>query len=453
MKIQRGFVVPLVLTILAALFLIGAYLYTKPVKQSNPANSTIQAIPATQNPNQVPQTSAPAATESTSSASKQSDAAIPITTCIGIHKPGSYILGRDIVGPDAGPCITMHDTANVELDCAGHSITTNIGLDAIRLNAVTDFTIRSCVLNNKTAEPPKDAFSTALSITDSRRGVITKNTFSASTFAAIYASSDIQVTGNTMQSQFLVSSSKRVSVQNNTFVFVPAGSQTGAGTQLNLAGGSGNTVSGNTFDGGSDGILKPAIDSNIGADDSITMSDETGDTFRDNDIQNIYDCGIENSSSIFDFTIVGNHIKNAGVAGICGWYYSSVKGNTFDRNAVDDSPELFHFFRAYGVKYASDPIVYFKDNIFSNNVLIHQRNANSPGSHMASFIVIDVPGDNSGVRPVTKADIVTGNNTFTNNNFGSALAPQFYPKDMIIDGGGNICTQPPDTDYPLRCSP
>lgn len=468
-NLQRGFVVPLFLGLFAAL-LVAAYVFTEPTKQNQTTQFiSAESVPAvnlpvakdTTEPHIIPAPPKPSASPAivvSPTPAKPAPATVPapsknqistVTACTDIHTPGTYTLDRDIVSPEGKSCIKIHDTTDVQVDCAGHTISSDIGLNSISIDRVKGFAVRSCLFKNKTAAPIKDAFSDALMISESQDGSITKNTFSSSTFESIQKSSNVTISDNTVRGQFLVNASRNVVIQNNAFVFTPTGKQTGAGTQLNLTNGSNNIVSGNTFDGGSNGIFNPVTDDNVGADDSITMSDESNDVFQNNDIRNVWDCAIENNGFFFDSKILNNRIKNAGIAGICGWYYSSIRGDAFDGNVVDDSPEIFHFFRLYGIKNKNSTTVYFKDNTFSNNRFLTQR-----GDHMASWFVIDVPSDNSGgIRPVTKADIVVGNNTFTNNDFGTMHAPHFYPNEMIVDGGRNQCVQPTDTSYPLKCTP
>lgn len=359
-----------------------------------------------------------------------SPVSVKFNSCIEINKPGKYVLDQDIISPSGKSCIKIHDTANVEVDCSGHSISTDIGPYGMSLAKVKDFTITSCGFKNKTIDPPQDAWSHVLLVSDSQNGTIAKSTFAVSTFGSVSNSSYVKVINNNMYSQFLISSSKEVLVQNNNFVFTPIGKQKGMGTLLNLTKGSNNRVIGNTFDGGWDSISR-GIDNSIGADDSITMSDESGDTFQDNDIKNNWDCDVENSGFIFDSKIINNRIKNSGVCAIGGWYYSSVRGNLIKDNIGDDVPSLFYFYRAYALK-PSEQYVYFKDNTFENNKLTNPKlgTGSSVGSRMV-FNGGDVPLQNH----------ILGNNIFRSNDFSKATSPlRITPGTMIVDGGGNICS-------------
>lgn len=376
-------------------------------------------------------------------------AATPVTveldSCGEINKPGRYVLDGDIVSPEGKSCIEIHDTTNVYIDCAGHLVSSDIGFNAVSFDRVRDFSLSSCVLKNKTAAPPEDTWSNALSVSNSENGTIEKNTFSVSTFASIRASSNIKVVGNSMYSQFLVASSKQTLIQNNNFVFTPTVNQKGIGTLLNLTKGSYNKVIGNTFDGGSDGIAKINIDDEIGADDSITMSDESGDTFENNDIKNNWDCGIENTGFLFDSKIINNRITNAGVCAIGGWYSNSLKGNLIKNNIASDVPQLFIYYRVYGLQ-SGEQYVYFKDNTFENNVLRNPRISETNVVGRASKIIFEDAF-------VARSKLVLGNNVFINNDFSKVLAPpDLKPETMIVDGGGNICAPAEDIHFPLNCN-
>lgn len=397
---------------------------TSPQQQENPAPSSQPKPTQTTTSKPTPPVTNPTPPPTASPVSGK------VTSCIEINKPGKYVLDQDIINPTGKSCITIHDTANVEIDCSNHSISADIGLHAISLNKVKDFTITSCVFKNKTIDPPQDAWSHVLLVSDSQNGTITKSTFGASTFGSISNSSLIKVIDNNIYSQFGISSSKQVLVQGNNFVFTPAGKQKGLGVQLSLANGSNNSVIGNTFDGGWDGVSR-GIDSSIGADDSITIRDESGDTFQDNDMKNNWDCGIETVGFMFDSKIINNRIKNQGVCAIGGWYYSSVRGNLIKDNIGDDVPSLFYFYRAYALK-PSEQYVYFKDNTFENNRLTNPKlgMGSSVGSRMV-FNGGDVPLQNH----------ILGNNIFRNNDFTKTTSPlRITPGTMIVDGGGNVCS-------------
>ncbi len=366
-----------------------------------------------------------------------------ITTCTDISSPGKYILSQNIVSSDKEPCIKIHDTSDVLLDCANYSITANARFyHNIFVDKVKNFIISSCTLKNKTPQSLQNSFL----VINSQTGSITKNVFTKTTSLYIGKSSNIRFTDNLINSALNVNESSKTLIQNNDFILIPTTDRKQTNTLLLVSGGSNNTVKNNTFDGASDGVFN-GLYGNVGADDSIILVNERNALIEGNYIKNNWDLGIENTDYLFDSKIINNRIENTGVAGIGGWYYSSVKGNIFDGNVVKNSPQLFDFFRVYGIKDGAPP-VYFKDNTFINNKLANQKRIQP-----ASWFVIDTAGSRTGpgIRELTEKDIVTGNNIFKNNDFGKARAPVFSPKDMIIDGGGNICAQPDVTDYPLRC--
>ncbi len=356
-------------------------------------------------------------------------APIKFNSCIEINKPGKYILGKDIKSLNGENCIKIHDTTNVEVDCSNHSISADIGLNAVSINKVKDFTITSCVFKNKTINPPQDAWSGSVAISHSQNGTITKNTFSLSTFGSINNSSFIKVIDNNMFSQLLINSSKYTLLQNNNFIFTPNNKQKKLGVLLNITNGSNNKIIKNTFNGGWDGVLRNE-DSDIGSDDSINISYENSDTLQDNIIKNNWDCGIETAGFLFDSKIINNNIQNSGLCAIGGWYNNSLRGDLLKNNIGGNVPSLFYFYRTYKLK-PNEQYVYFKDNLFENNRLINPRlNTSSPAS-LFEFNSPDIP---------TK-DYILGNNIFKNNDFTKTAEPLLItPDTMIVDGGENICS-------------
>lgn len=157
-----------------------------------------------------------------------------------------------------------------------------------------------------------------------------------------------------------------------------------------------------------------------------------------NEILNTWGSGIENVGRLSNTRIIGNNIKNAGYAGIGGWYDNSLLGNTIADNIIEDSYGLFGY--SYIQTAYDSGNIYFKDNTFSNNKFINPKNAQSIS---ASIVMENQATSNLGNK------FVTGNNKFTTNDFNTnAFAPVLLPLGVIIDGGGNKCsTIPPIANF------
>ena len=124
---------------------------------------------------------------------------------------------------------------------------------------------------------------------------------------------------------------------------------------------------------------------------------------------------------------------------------------------------MFNFALTYGLRprgwdtervMPQDEYRFFKDNIFSNNKFINPKRVSNtdPTSSFFNLQYFGGLSQLSGERVLTQNELILGNNIFTNNDFGITLpAPYLKPESMIVDGGGNICSQPTEANYPLRC--
>ena len=391
-------------------------------------------------------------------------APVAVAGCRDITAGGSYVLTAD-VGPNGNTsdCIAIHDTSGVQLDCQGHTITGSPTsfTGAISVQDVDNFSVKNCRFS--------------VSFLYVTRG--TSGTFSANSQS---------YTDTTWIPFFQVTDSKRFVFDNNTVA--------GVYTQIY---GDGNTVSNNqisapnrlsgavltsgfsvhtrlfsnTLDGGRDGnVITGGARNTAGADEGIILADESDALVENNQIQNVWDCGVESLGTLSYSTIRGNHIVRAGFCGIGGWYWSSVLGNTISFNKVENSGDLFQYMRDGAMRPAAwdnlkrmpaDTMIYFKDNVFDGNELI-----NPIGSNFGAQIPIyDNMGYNGSSRPVpgevppTASQFSYGNNLFKNNQFGlPAYAPWFGDQPgtpgLIVDGGGNVCQQPFAIykNYPLKCN-
>ncbi len=91
-----------------------------------------------------------------------------LSGCADIQKSGAYTLDRDITGTLGSACLRIHDVTDVQLDCHGHSITTDASaLAALVVETVKNFTIKACSL------PQLSGYS--LFVGNSANGTIAKN--------------------------------------------------------------------------------------------------------------------------------------------------------------------------------------------------------------------------------------------------------------------------------------
>ena len=382
----------------------------------------------------------------------------PIAACRDITSPGAYKLAADL-SPTETTCISVHDTHDVQLDCAGHTIARNVttGAESLVVYGTQDVSIRNCrfeassitlggstngSFTNNTIVPSSDRPFASAGFDRSSRMTFDSNTILGGAFSQNYGD------GNTVSRNHIT-----------------AASAFSAGTVLSVYG-TGTHISGNVLDGSSTARF-------TGADDGIVIEDERNAVIEDNTIQNVWDCGIEFAGVFASSTVARNRITNAAMCGIGGWYWLSVSKTTFVGNTVERSGTLFYFSHDYGLRPAgfdwdkvmpADTAVLFKDNVFEGNVLLdpvvffgqYLPASSIPLGNNLQYVqdhLSDIPGE----RAVSPADFQITNNTFTANDFGHFLeAPEFVtlapsPAGMFIDGGGNICKPSTWPYFPLLC--
>lgn len=387
------------------------------------------------------------------------DQPIIISSCGEITKSGKYVLNNNITNPknlteEGGVlCLNIHDVSHVSIDCKGYSISTTV---AVRIKNVEDFSLNFCVLKSER----RQGDSTRLEIVDSKNGNIIGNDVTG--VFLVFKSSGLKLFRNAVKGIYTQGYGTGNIIKDNTF--------SGGNPSVLLSYGIDNVVTNNKINGESSGIFsKPD-----GADDAVILQDESNILLQDNTIENSWDCGIETLGLIENAKIVGNTIKNSGLCGIGGWYWSSWVNNTVSQNVVDGASQMFYFTRGLGLRPAgfddqktrpTDNKVYFKGNTFDGNTFVNHRVVPFQSILSSSYINIldniapvfvgrSVPGE----REITSNDFVLENNKFSNNDFNvTARAPFFRPPNMIIDGGGNKCGELigldglPLSNYPLAC--
>ncbi len=389
-----------------------------------------------------------------------------IRGCREITQSGKYQLANDL-SSENGACLKIHDTHDVEIDCAGHHVAGNVSntyssnpinqnSSAVAFTNVAHFSLASCTLTT--------VGSNALSVYKSSFGDIRNNkTVDVSDTVLLADGHDFRIHGNNFSSSFDQIKVFSSVIEDNTFALnLEENPKYVVAANLTAANGSGNSIRNNTFDGGSDGVFHQPTSENAGADDGIAFNDEMRVTVSGNTFKNFWDCAIEISGLMSDSSITDNTISHAGYCGIGGWYSLSLKNTVIASNTVDDAPYFFMFSRLYGLRLEridhlfggmlpADTGIYFEGNTFSRNTFLNPRqslNINGIPTHSFFFMptnpsMVYLP--DASMRQPLESELHYGNNRFEQNNFSlGALPPYFSPRSMIVDRGGNICKSSSD---------
>lgn len=384
-----------------------------------------------------------------------------ITSCQEITQSGSYTLDRDIAKArnDDKPCIDIHDTSDVLLDCADHEIAnaTDAYVEALRIINADRVALRHCRMRADwaTLRNTRD-----ISFTDN---TIMPGDPTHPSIVNVYNATRLRFDGNQLTGSYQHTYASDSTISNNRVKTV-SGQIVAALLTLNW--GNNNRVVGNQLDGSWDSAKSPRN----GADDGIILADETAPLVKNNQIVDVWDCGIEWVGSLSNATIQGNRVTHSVICGIGGWYFSNVTDSKFLDNVVERTNKLFAIFRVYCPRPAGDDPekrapadagVRFENNRFENNAL--RVDADTP-LEMASYFNYDFPFGTPGAcgpglddRMPKPSDFHMSGNVFKNNDFGLVQQRPYFSlslKDAIVDGGGNICATSIDTSpYPLKCNP
>ena len=350
-----------------------------------------------------------------------------ITGCREITSPGNYALQSSISGGTNSHCINIHDTSNVNIDCQGKTITIDGSASsshAMDIRNVNGFSLKNCII--RSVNTPANSTTTGVYISGSNNGQITGNNLSDFAIMTVQGSSGLHV----YQNNFYRSIYQQSGQSNNNIIEQNYFESDTAGATLMpilLSGGSGNTVQGNFVEGHGVGVPAGA---HSGADDGIVLDDESGSYVIGNTVQNFWDCGIETEGLVQNTVFSNNTIRNSAYCGIGGWYWASLKGNTFLGNSIDNSGTLFTFYRRYALS-SGEQFVYFTDNRFTGNILTNPNNIRGYAT--------DIEMGKSYYGELDSSKFMASNNLFMNNNFGTGFGPYLDPVSSIVDGGGNIC--------------
>ncbi len=431
-----------------------------PVQDSGMTNVESDKTISTDPKIEIPASAKSSATNLSDQNKRPDPTVIAISSCMTISSPGNYYLANDI-SITGNTCLNISNTHGVTVDCQNHTI---LGDSPIFINGSSNVTVKKCTVNHS---PTGGG---GLSISNSHNVNIVSNIFN-STLEQHYSilvndSSFISLMNNDIQGFYQQNFSSSSLLQNNHFT-VPTPLFNGPSALIVFNHGFSNQAKGNIIDGSASG------DNTIylGADDGIVVGDESNTIILNNNIKNVYDCGIETLGTVQNSTFESNTITNAGFCGIGGWYWSSLLGNTFRNNISDNTLRAFIFFRTYGLRpdrtenghnLSADTAAYLKDNQFISNIFLHPRSVPSYSPYSSDFQILPVDSSNinSGEQPVTDSDIFASNNIFTNNNFDLIdSAPLIWPNTIGVDGGGNRCGSvfsSPQLDYttnpyPISC--
>ncbi len=396
-----------------------------------------------------------------------------ISSCREITSGGSYLFNGDIYSSGQTRCLYIHDTENVQIDCNNHTIFSNLSLGyLVYFERVNNFSLKSCrfmalegldedfyplyIENSSDGEVEKNLirgkffrFSNSVNLTFFHNTIIPR--------LDVFHNKGLKIYENDFRREYYQQYTTNSLIQRNTFnlSYIRRNQAENISCVINLNLGSENNISQNRINGGARGLFSERLY----ADDGICLSDESFDFVEGNFIENNWDAGIETIGLVTNTTITENYIKNSGLTGLGGWYWNSWKGNSVLNNVIEDAPKMLFFLREHGLRpqgwddehlMPADKFIIFKDNTFINNSILNPR-IDELGSY--SYLVIQAK-DNlyPGESYPKKEEVILGNNLFKDNDFTHiSLSPYFDPPSMIIDGGGNKCNSPSDSEYPLSC--
>src|SRR5439155_513538 len=181
----------------------------------------------------------------------------------------------------SGTCLDVHDTHDVTLDCAGHSVG---GQPALNMTDVDRFSVTNCTFVSTGAVG-------VVTLLRTSNGTFASDTF-GTTFVNVVRGLDLRIDHNTFNGSYQQGYSKRVVFSNNSMVSQTRGSAFSAALVVSQFG-SDNRMVDNVIDGRWDGVRTPLHQTET--DDGIDIGDESGDTISGNTIANVFDCGIETS--------------------------------------------------------------------------------------------------------------------------------------------------------------
>jgi parallel beta-helix repeat protein len=361
-----------------------------------------------------------------------------ISGCQEITVPGLYMLTADIDTGGAA-CMNIHATHSVTLDCSGYRITASNGIVPVMVQNATAVTVTNCSLSNQYISPRGTVTPYGLDIENSTDVAVTYNTIAGININGVSRGyvSDNQIVGYYEQYN-----SHGMTISQNSIAGV-ADEQGAAGIALNS--GYSNQVLNNTMDGKWNRLPVTSLLDVNGWDDGIVLDNEAGDVISGNNIQNVWDAGIEGAYSLMNTVISGNTIQHIYGCAIGAWWYIDWVGNQVLNNQADDVAQLLTIFYADNTTPAPpSPTVHFENNLFVGNVVEQLSPINPVVGPRSEITIAPVPY-------IHYLQVQVDNNVLKDNNFGQN-APELIPATGFIDGGGNVCQTATDGS-PITCHP
>lgn len=370
-----------------------------------------------------------------------------IAACQAITVPGYYTVVADLTSL-TNLCLRI-EADSVTVDCGNHTVTgAGTGIIVERRRVVT---IRHCraVANG----------GVAILIQDSQHVLVASSTLLGNSGISAVGGQDVNVMdcvlspdavsggatasfdsvggsfiGNHLSASsahILASASWGLLIGNNTIA--STGGLSGAG--IELSDGGNNVVAGNQIDGGWNG--DPYNYGSQGAEEGILLMAETGDTVRDNAIQNVFSTGIEAAGPLSYTVIAGNQIANALVAGVGSYWGTSWTNDKVIGNAVFGSMHLITVDYQYSWPQGQlGGIIEFRGNTFRNNKL--QVPASPPIGFTipTAAIVVDFSSLNARFNP--PPTLSAAHDTIAGDTLPPTLRSFFLdPDTAFVDDGGN----------------
>lgn len=366
-----------------------------------------------------------------------------VSSCRVITVPGDYRLTASLTAPTGQPCLNIHDTSNVRVDCGGKTVRGN---PAVQLADVVGYEFVNC-----TFEPT--GLGPSIDLNRSPGGAFHHSLFDGG-YVNAASSNGTHVYATTIRGHWQQMYSSDTVFACNALVAPPTGVTAG---QIISNVGRRTVVRDNTFDGQWDG--GPLMGSfGDGADDGVVLSWESEALVTRNTFVNYWDCGIETAGTIENSVFTDNRIKNARYCGIGAWYWSNLRGCLFARNTLEQTRTSFTFFRIYGVNagYPDAGVPLQTALVFQNNVFWGNKFVSTTSPTTASFLLPVFDKLNAGLA--ADGGYVVSGNVFGGNDFGTFASAPFFGLSatvpgMIVDDGGNRCPSVPDANYPLKCTP
>jgi len=321
-----------------------------------------------------------------------------ITTCQVIQKSGPYVLSSDLSQNGFAPCLQVGSVAGVQIDCRGHMVS---GLQLTTVNTVTvsncSVTGRVNMTNVANVAVTNCTLENGVNVTTGSSVVIANSTISAS-LNPVFVTNGIGV---------------ELLQDTITSAFGAAAVQFANGTadQVVLA-----TITGG-YDGGS---------AEVGTDDGILLTNETGDSITGNIVSGFFDTALEGVARVANATVANNTFSNIGTTAIGAYYCANWTGNVIRGNRVSLAPSMALMSDQDGAFCTTPPPVFSGNQFIANqfrNPIAGLGGSLGPAPRMT---VIFVPGTAAG-------------NLLQNNDFGMNDGPRLAPLSAFTDGGGNIC--------------